>query len=86
MPAPAVTGIAPSSGPVAGGTQVTITGTNLLNASEVDFGSTATTISNNTDTQIVVISPPGTVGSDDITVYATGGSSAKGVLINNFNK
>ena len=38
VPAPTVTKVAPTSGPAAGGTAVTITGTNLTGASEVKFG------------------------------------------------
>ena len=36
---PAVTGVSPASGPLAGGTSVTITGTSLTAATAVDFGS-----------------------------------------------
>ena len=38
---PTVTGVSPSSGPTAGGTVVTITGTNFTGASAVNFGATA---------------------------------------------
>ena len=38
IPAPTVTKVSPTSGPAAGGTTVTITGTNLTGASEVKFG------------------------------------------------
>ena len=40
---PAVTGLSPSSGPVAGGTAVTITGTSFTSATEVRFGDTPAT-------------------------------------------
>ena len=40
---PTVTKVEPTSGPAAGGTTVTITGTNLTGASEVKFGSTKAT-------------------------------------------
>ena len=40
---PAVTGISPASGPAAGGTTVTITGTGFTGATAVDFGATAAT-------------------------------------------
>ena len=41
MAAPTVTGISPTSGPTAGGTSVTITGTDLTGATSVKFGSVA---------------------------------------------
>ena len=74
--APAVTGIAPSTGPLAGGTTVTITGTDLLGAASVHFGAALGTIVSGTDTQLVVISPAGAAGIVDITVTTVGGTSA----------
>ena len=50
--APAVTGLSPTSGPAAGGTSVTITGTGFTGATAVDFGTTAATsytVVSNTD-------------------------------------
>ena len=74
-PAPAVTGISPASGPLAGGTAVTITGTNLAGATAVKFGTTeVTTFTSDTDTQIVLNSPAGT-GTVDVTVVTPGGTS-----------
>ena len=35
---PTVTGVSPTSGPAAGGTSVTVSGTNLTGATAVDFG------------------------------------------------
>ena len=58
--APVVTGISPSSGSIAGGTSVTISGSNLASATAVTFGSIAATIVSNTATQIVALSPAGT--------------------------
>ncbi len=40
---PTVTSISPTAGPLAGGTTVTVTGTNLTGATAVDFGSTPAT-------------------------------------------
>ena len=42
-PAPTVTGVSPTTGPTAGGTSVTITGTNFTGATAVSFGGTAAT-------------------------------------------
>ena len=73
--APAVTGISPASGPLAGGTAVTITGTNLAGATAVKFGTTeVTTFTSDTDTQIVLNSPGGT-GTVDVMVVTPGGTS-----------
>ena len=38
LPRPDVTGVSPASGPTAGGTSVTVSGTNLTGATAVDFG------------------------------------------------
>ena len=76
LPAPTVTGISPSAGPLAGGTTVTITGTNLNNAAAVSFGATMATIVSDTASQLVVTSPAGTVGTVDVTVVTASGSSA----------
>lgn len=42
-PAPAITSISPTNGPAAGGTTVTITGTNFVSGATVMFGSSAAT-------------------------------------------
>ncbi len=74
--APAVTGVSPASAPATGGTTVTIMGTNMTNGWAVYFGTTLTTIVSDTNTQIVVTSPPGVAGTVDVTVVTTGGTSA----------
>jgi len=76
-PAPAVTSVSPSSGPMAGGTSVTITGTTLSGASSVKFGSAAaSSFTVNSDTSITATSPAGQVGAADVTVTTPGGTSA----------
>ena len=73
---PAVTGVNPSSGPLAGGTSVTITGTGFSGATLVVFGTTAATnLVIDSDTQITAISPAG-AGTVDVTVTTPGGASA----------
>ena len=74
--APAVTGVSPTSGPIAGGTSVTITGTNLAGATGVAFGTTAAAIVSNTATQIVVTSPAHAAGLVDVRVTNPSGTSA----------
>ena len=74
--APTVTGVSPTTGPAAGGTLVTITGTGFTGATAVDFGTTpATNLTVVSDTTITVDSPPGT-GTVDVTVTTPGGTSA----------
>jgi hypothetical protein len=68
----------PSHGPPAGGTAVTITGTDFTGASAVKFGSTnAASFTVNSATSITAVSPSGT-GVVDVTVTNTWGTSATG--------
>ncbi|GAT61626.1 leucine-rich repeat protein [Paludibacter jiangxiensis] len=74
---PNITSISPTSGTTAGGTTVTITGTNLTGATAVKFGSTnAASFTVNSDTQITATSPARSAGAVDITVTTAGGTSA----------
>jgi len=75
-PVPTVTGRTPTSGPIAGGTSVAITGTGFTGATAVRFGGTsATSYTVNSATSITATSPAGT-GTVDITVITPGGTSA----------
>jgi uncharacterized repeat protein (TIGR02543 family) len=71
---PAVTGISPAEGSSQGGTEVTVSGTGLSEATEVYFGSTAGTITSASDTSITVTAPGG-AGVVDITVTNPYGTS-----------
>ncbi len=71
-----VTGLSPTTGPTAGGTLVTITGTGFTGATAVDFGTTpATNLTVVNDTTITADSPAGT-GTVDVTVTTPVGTSA----------
>jgi hypothetical protein len=73
-----VTGFTLASGPLVGGTPVTITGTNLIGVT-VKFGKLAATIipGSDTGTSIMVKSPAGKVGAVNVTVTnAVGTASA----------
>ncbi|MCA8911483.1 MAG: IPT/TIG domain-containing protein [Planctomycetes bacterium] len=72
--APAITNISPTSGPAAGGTSVTITGTNLSSATSVTFDGNAATITGNTATTVDVTTPAGSAGAVDVVVTTAGGS------------
>ena len=81
--APTVTNINTTSGPTAGGTVVTVTGTGFYGGtvstpavSEVNFGTTAgTSLTVTSDTSLSITSPAGS-GTVDITVVTPGGTSA----------
>jgi hypothetical protein len=76
MALPVITSIAPISGPAAGGTIVTLTGTGFTGALAVGFGSTdASALSVMSDTTMVAVSPPGT-GTVNVTVVTPNGRSA----------
>jgi hypothetical protein len=74
--APSVLGLDVTSGSTLGGDLVTITGTNLANATAIDFGPNAGTIVSETAGQIQALSPTGSAGVVDVTVVTAGGTSA----------
>ncbi|WP_244623033.1 IPT/TIG domain-containing protein [Bradyrhizobium sp. MOS001] len=74
---PAVTSLSPTSGPAAGGTVVTITGTNFTGVTAVSFGGTAAAgFTFNSATSITATSPAGAAGTVDVRVTTPGGTSA----------
>jgi IPT/TIG domain len=75
LPAPVITEISPKTGPEAGGTTVTITGSNFHEVTAVKFGSAEAKFKVNSESSIEAESPPG-VGTVAITVTAAGGTSA----------
>jgi hypothetical protein len=73
---PTVTGVSPASGPSAGGTAVTITGTNFTNVTSVLFGGTAATnfnVMNSTTIEAQV--PQNVSGAIDVRVSNPAGTS-----------
>jgi hypothetical protein len=73
--APVVAAINPASGPAAGGTTVTISGSGLESPATVDFGlQAATGVTVVSPTEIQATSPPGT-GTVDVTVRTAAGTS-----------
>jgi alpha-tubulin suppressor-like RCC1 family protein len=76
-PPPTVTGVKPKTGPISGGTTVTITGTDLTQATAVKFGSTnASSFTVNSATSITAVSPAEPEGTVDVTVTTAWGTSA----------
>ena len=82
LPALVVTGVSPSSGPVTGGTTVTITGNGFSNgATSVKFGTTASaSFTAVNDSTITAVSPAHAAGSVDVTVTTAGGTTVASPL------
>ena len=77
--APSITSISPSSGPVQGGTLVTITGSNFTSATAVQIDTTTYTTGNFTvvdDNTITVVTQQHTAGTVDVSVTNTNGTAA----------
>ena len=73
---PAITGVAPATGPTPGGRTITLTGTALQNTTAVTFnGVPATSFTNVSSTQITAVAPSGTAGGATIEVTTWGGST-----------
>ena len=74
-PTPTFTSLTPASGPVAGNTSVTITGTNLKYPLSVTFGGNAGTITANSTSAITVLTPiSSTAGAVDVVITTAGGA------------
>jgi hypothetical protein len=81
--APTVTAILPVSGPTAGGTSVTITGTNFVTGATVTIGGTAaTSVAVVSATSITATTPAGTAGAKDVVV--TNPDTQSGALTGGF--
>jgi hypothetical protein len=76
--APAITKVAPASGPTTGHTTVTITGSHFTGATKVYFGATtapALSFHVVSDTQMTAVSPVHAAGTVDVRVLTPGGIS-----------
>ncbi|MCI0342030.1 MAG: IPT/TIG domain-containing protein [Planctomycetales bacterium] len=76
---PTVSSVSPATGPSAGGTLVTLTGSNFQTGAGVTIGgaaaSSVTLVSSTTITAVAPRAPPGTAGALAVTVTNTGGAS-----------
>ncbi|MBU6280147.1 MAG: IPT/TIG domain-containing protein, partial [Actinomycetales bacterium] len=72
---PTITAVSPATGPIGGGTSVTITGTGLSSATSVTFGGVAGTVTSNTATQIVVQTPANVAGAVNVGVATSFGAT-----------
>ncbi len=78
--APTFSSMTPTSGATAGTTLVTITGTNLSEASVTFGGTPAETYGGTSSTQIEVYAPAQSAGSQTVTVETAGGSVSAGIF------
>lgn len=73
---PVITALAPSSGPISGGTSVTIRGSGLASVQQVHFGAEpAASITAVDDTSLVAVAPAGAQGAVPVTVTTSVGTS-----------
>jgi len=77
-PAPTVTAVSPGTGPAAGFTSVTITGTNFTGEFEVDFGGEPASFASLNSATSITADTPASAGSStvEVTVTTAGGTSA----------
>ncbi|WP_330334813.1 IPT/TIG domain-containing protein [Streptomyces sp. NBC_00536] len=73
--APEITSVSPNNGPLASGTVVTITGTDLAGPTSVTFGGVPATGVSCTATSCTATAPAGTAGTVDVRVTTPGGTS-----------
>jgi alpha-tubulin suppressor-like RCC1 family protein len=79
-PLPAITEVSPAIGTSGGGTTVTISGTNLGEATSVMFGTVAaTSFTVNSPTSITATAPAESAGTVDIVVTTPAGTSVKSI-------
>lgn len=75
---PTITTVTPASGPLAGGTHVTIAGTALGNTSSVTIGGVAAVVETRTSTSVVVTTPAAIVaGARDVVVVTPAGTATE---------
>jgi hypothetical protein len=75
-PAPTVTSLSPTSGPLAGGTTVTLTGTFFTGATAVKFGTAAAGSFTVTSATTITATAPAGTGVVNVTVTTPNGTSA----------
>ena len=78
--APTVTSVSPSVGSSAGGTSITITGTDLAGATAVTIGGTAVNFAVVSSTSITTTTPAHNAGAVSIEVTTVGGTATPGKL------
>jgi len=77
LPPPTISGVSPTTGPIGGGTVVTITGTNFQNSATVTFaGVAATSATVNSSTRIAATTPAHAAGTAAVNVTNPDNQSA----------
>jgi alpha-tubulin suppressor-like RCC1 family protein len=80
-PPPTLASLSPASGVTAGGTSVTLTGTNFTGATDVTIGgAAATSVVVVNDTTLTATTPAGTAGTASVLVTTPGGTNAANTL------
>ncbi|MEI2716313.1 MAG: IPT/TIG domain-containing protein [Candidatus Nanopelagicales bacterium] len=72
---PTIASVLPTSGPSAGGNQVTITGSGFTAATTARFGGSAATVSEWSATALTVTAPAGSPGAVNVSVTDVGGTA-----------
>lgn len=72
---PTATAIAPSAGPTSGGTAATVTGTGLTTTQSVTVDGATAPFTVISDTELSIVTPPGTAGAADVDITTTGGTA-----------
>jgi len=76
-PPPTLVSVAPTTGPAAGGTLITLTGTNLLGATSVTVGGVAaTSVTVVSSSTVTAVTPAGTVGAKTVAVTTPSGTAS----------
>ena len=76
--APVISSVSPASGPVGGGTTITINGSNLLSTSAVSIGGVpAASFTVVSVTSVTAVTPPGAAGPAAVAVTTAGGTATQ---------
>ncbi|HET9551663.1 MAG TPA: IPT/TIG domain-containing protein, partial [Anaeromyxobacteraceae bacterium] len=75
-PAPSIASIAPTSGPAAGGTAVTVSGASFQQGATVTVGGVAATVGTITASAIAIVTPAHAAGAADVSVTNPDGQKA----------
>ena len=79
-PVPTVASVSPTTGSTAGGTAITITGTDLTGATAITVGGAACTNVTASSTSATCTTPAGTAGTASVEVTTPGGTSSANTL------